>query len=135
MILPRLTTALLLLLIAACQDGATHDDFCHADAMVLATGIQGFENRTGSIPTTSQGLAGLMKRPADLDPKVRWEQMITKMPMDPWRNPFRYLADCDAHPQKFSIITNGPDGVPSSDDRVFSYTIEHGGDARPSDDP
>ena len=113
--LSRLVIALLLPLLGACRSGAIKDDFCHADAVTIATCISFFESKTGSIPTTSQGLAILMERPANLDPDSRWEQIMTKLPTDSWGNSFRYIPDCDARPQKFLIISSGSDGVASSE--------------------
>lgn|GEM_PF-3204250 len=115
--------ALLLLMPGACRNEAIKDDFCAADATAIASAIELFAIETGSIPTSSQGLDILVKHPVHPESGMRWKQIMTKLPVDSWGNPFRYVPDCNAHPQKFRIISLGQDGVPSADDRVFSFTV------------
>lgn len=115
---------LMLLSLGACKSDACRDDFCHFDAIAISACVSQYSQYTGSIPSVEQGLEALVTRPADLKPDSKWVQLAKMLPCDPWGNPFRYVPDRTARPQRFAIITLGPDGVPSGDDRIFKFTID-----------
>jgi type II secretion system protein G len=108
----------------ACRKEACVDDFCYADAVSISFFIEHFTLETGSIPTASEGLDILVNRPTHLQSDVAWEQITSKLPTDPWKQPFHYVPNTTSRPQTFSIISWGRDGKPSADDRVFSFTVE-----------
>ncbi len=70
-----------------------------------------------------QGLKVLLERPEDLDPGAKWSKVMDRLPPDPWGNRFDYVADLDARPQTFVIISRGRDGRPSRDDREFRFRV------------
>ena len=70
---------------------------------------------TGGYPTTEQGLDALVKRPtAPPVPRV-WnpEGYLERVPLDPWANPYVYVADA----RTFALKSLGADGVEGGEGR------------------
>jgi hypothetical protein len=63
----------------------------------------------GSLPPVEDGIRALFERPAVLGPDVRWVKIIDFIPMDPWGNPYCYVAG-DGFSQGFGIYSMGADG-------------------------
>jgi general secretion pathway protein G len=64
---------------------------------------------TGRYPTTSEGLAALAERPADV---TVWNGPYLKggrVPLDPWGNPYQYRSPVD-HMPPYEILSFGSDG-------------------------
>jgi len=64
---------------------------------------------TGHYPTTEQGLAALVTKPAD---ETRWDGPYLKkgVPADPWGTPYAYKRP--GTKGEYDIISFGKDGVP-----------------------
>lgn len=64
---------------------------------------------TGRYPTTSEGLAALAERPADV---TVWNGPYLKggrVPLDPWGNPYQFRSPVD-HTPPYEILSFGSDG-------------------------
>ncbi|BET66208.1 hypothetical protein ASA1KI_11260 [Opitutales bacterium ASA1] len=87
---------------------------------VVAPAIERFHGDMGRLPTDSEGLPSLIAPAGD-----RWDQWRgpylseTKIPMDPWGNPYEYRV---RSARSYEVISRGADGVASGDDVV--ETIE-----------
>jgi len=67
-----------------------------------------------SYPTTDQGLEALVSKPSGDPTPKNWRQYMKKTPIDPWKNPYKYLSP-GTHGD-IDIYSFGPDGVQSEDD-------------------
>ena len=67
-----------------------------------------------SYPTTDQGLEALVSKPSGDPMPKNWRQYMKKTPIDPWKNPYKYLSP-GTHGD-IDIYSFGPDGVQSEDD-------------------
>lgn len=67
---------------------------------------------TGHYPSSEQGLAALMTRPAD---ESRWDGPYLKkgVPPDPWGNPYVYRMPGEHG--EFDLLSYGKDGQPGGD--------------------
>lgn len=70
----------------------------------------------GKYPTTDQGLEALI-RPPSIDPipkNYRPEGYLSggRVPLDPWRNEYEYLAPGQNNPYSFDLWSHGADGKP-----------------------
>lgn len=67
---------------------------------------------TGHYPTTEQGLASLVTKPAN---EAKWDGPYLKkgVPADPWGNPYVYKQPGDHG--EYDIISYGKDGSPGGD--------------------
>ena len=75
---------------------------------------------TGSYPTTKQGLAALLSRPADLDAKTPWTGPYTAaLPKDPWGRDYQYRFPAQrGNPDEPEIWSSGPDGLSGTADDI-----------------
>ena len=64
---------------------------------------------TGHYPTTQQGMAALMEKPAN---ETKWDGPYLKkaVPVDPWGTPYVYKQPGDHG--EYDLISYGKDGVP-----------------------
>lgn len=62
-----------------------------------------------TYPTTEQGLQGLVSKPSTPPIPPNWEQCLTKIPKDPWGQPYKYLYP-GTHGEPFDVWTDGPPG-------------------------
>jgi len=64
---------------------------------------------TGHYPSTQQGMAALMEKPAN---ETKWDGPYLKkaVPLDPWGTPYAYKQPGDHG--EYDLISYGKDGVP-----------------------
>jgi len=63
-------------------------------------------------PTTDQGLQALVTKPTSGPEAKGWRSgYIEKLPADPWKNPYQYIAP-GTHGTAFDIFSYGADGQP-----------------------
>ena len=68
----------------------------------------------GRFPTTEQGLAALVKAPAEYADHWQGPYLNDAVPNDPWRNPYRYEQRPDAL-RGYVLYSMGADGVPGGE--------------------
>ena len=78
-----------------------------------ALGIYKMDNF--SYPSTAQGLAALVSKPAGNPPAKNWNPngYVQKMPKDPWGNDYQYLNP--GNRAAIDIYSFGQDGQPGGD--------------------
>lgn len=78
------------------------------DLKEIEQGLHLYKLDNASYPTTEQGLAALVQKPASgpQPRKYNPEGYVQKMPEDPWGNPYVYLSDG----QSFVLKCLGADG-------------------------
>jgi len=86
------------------------------DLYVISTQLHTYELYCLQFPTTEQGLKALVKKPTIPPIPRSWEQMMVKLPKDPWGNPYQYRLNSQNNPPTFELFSFGPDGIPSMDD-------------------
>ncbi|MGD7654426.1 MAG: type II secretion system major pseudopilin GspG [Verrucomicrobiales bacterium] len=79
-----------------------------------------YKLNAGSFPTTQQGLDALVNKPNTTPVPRRWVQVMSKIPTDPWDSPYLYRFPGSKRANDFEIISNGPDGIESTDDDLSS---------------
>lgn len=68
----------------------------------------------GRYPTSSEGLAALVQRPASVQGWNGPYLQQQNVPADPWGNPYRYVVPGQSAP--YSIVSNGADGQEGGND-------------------
>ena len=84
-----------------------------AQVTLLRGSVANFRLDVGRYPTTQEGLAVLMKAPAEPATAARWRGPYvdsTEVPLDPWKHPYQYSVP-GAGGQPFALYSFGPDGV------------------------
>ena len=87
-----------------------------ADFTSIGSSLRAYKINGGNFPTTQQGLKALVEKPTTNPKPDDWIQVMTKIPMDPWRNPYGYKFPGSKIPGEFEIISRGPDGIEGNED-------------------
>jgi len=87
-----------------------------ADVRTISTQLRAYEMLSLRLPTAAQGLESLVVRPVDGPQPRQWRQLLQEVPLDPWGNPYKYVAPAQRSKDAFDIYSFGPDGVESADD-------------------
>lgn len=85
----------------------------------LGTALSMFEVKAGRYPTTDEGLAALISKPADLDDDEWSGPYIkdTEVPKDPWKQEFIYKCPGDDG-REYDIISKGFDKQEGTEDDI-----------------
>lgn len=80
---------------------------------MLRGSLQTYRLDIGTYPTTEQGLAALMGKPADV---ASWQgpYLEDELPKDPWNNNYVYKSPVD-NLQGFALYSLGADGKPGGE--------------------
>jgi type II secretion system protein G len=83
------------------------------DFLSISNALKTFEIHSGRYPTAEEGLRALVERPANWPMEKPWQQIMLKIPSDPWGNPYFYVASPSSG-EGFGLYSMGRDGVSSS---------------------
>lgn len=84
----------------------------------LTTVLDLYSLDMGSYPTTEQGLAALIKKPAGA---TRWNGPYLKgdeVPLDPWSNPYVYRRPAERQGKDYDLCSSGPSGTATGSDMI-----------------
>ena len=84
-----------------------------ADISSFKTALTAFYLDCGRYPTTSEGLAALIKPPAGIDPEKYQEGGyvdVAKIPKDPWGNDYLYVCPSVKSGKDYDLESYGKDG-------------------------
>lgn len=96
------------------QLGTAQDAAARAQIEMLGAALDGYRLDNGRYPSTAQGLDALVAEPAS-DPRPRnWRgpYLRRELPLDPWGNPYVYVAPGEFSPASYDLSSYGADGVP-----------------------
>ncbi len=94
------------------QIGKSEIKATRAQIDALGKAIDQYRLDVGHYPSTEEGLAALMSRPAN-EPKWDGPYLSKKVPMDPWGNP--YIYKYPGEHGDYDLISNGKDGQPGGE--------------------
>ncbi len=82
----------------------------------LESALDIYKQDNKQYPSTDQGLEALITKPSGEPEAKAWmgSYMKKKLPMDPWKNPYKYLSP-GSHGE-IDVYSWGPDGRQSDDD-------------------
>lgn len=87
-----------------------------ADFQSIGSALRTYKINGGNYPTTQQGLKALVERPTTTPKPDDWTQLMTRLPTDPWKNPYGYKFPGSKNPSEFEIISIGPDMKEGTED-------------------
>lgn len=78
---------------------------------IIESALVEFQIDCGRFPTDTENLDALLVAPTDLEEK--WDGPYCKESdlIDPWENPYQYVAEGVINPNSFDIICLGADGA------------------------
>ena len=90
------------------QIGKSEVKVARAQLDALDKALEQYRLDTGHFPTQEQGLAAIMKKPAN---EPRWDGPYLKkdLPLDPWGRSFAYKVPGER--SEFDLVSLGKDGV------------------------
>jgi general secretion pathway protein G len=88
------------------------------DFEILTTSLEAHRKVSGRYPSTEEGLNALMERHET--PTGRWIKTLDQIPLDPWRNPYRYRLTLREGAEVPEILCFGRDGVLGTEDDLSS---------------
>ena len=97
-----------------------------ADIRQLESALEMYKLDNFYYPSTQQGLEALVTKPSgDPQPKNWRAGYITRLPKDPWGNPYQYLQP--GNKGNFDVFSMGADGKPGgegADADVGNWNVE-----------
>jgi len=97
--------------------GTAKDAAARSQMEMLGAALDAYRLDNGRYPTTAQGLAALREEPT-IEPRPRsWNGPYLRrtVPLDPWDNPYVYIAPGEANPGSYDLISYGADGTPGGE--------------------
>ncbi|MGH7503333.1 MAG: type II secretion system major pseudopilin GspG [Longimicrobiales bacterium] len=93
--------------------GAAKDATAKSQMEMLGAALDAYRLDNGRYPTTAQGLEALWEEPAANPRPSNWRGPYLRkaVPMDPWSNPYVYVAPGAANPSGYDLMSYGADGV------------------------
>ena len=86
------------------------------DIKAIAAALDMYKLDNFAYPSTQQGLEALVKKPTGNPQPKNWNKdgYLKKLPVDPWGNPYQYLAPGTKGP--FDLYSLGADGKEGGSD-------------------
>ena len=91
--------------------GKAKKDLARPKMTVIESAIERFGLDCGQYPDDSMGLDALLEPPAGLEEKWNGPYLKASQLLDPWGNPYIYVAEGEVNPGSFDIVSLGADGV------------------------
>jgi general secretion pathway protein G len=91
--------------------GKAKKDLARPKMTVIESAIERFGLDCGQYPDDSMGLDALLEPPAGLEEKWNGPYLKASQLLDPWGNPYIYVAEGEINPGSFDIVSLGADGV------------------------
>jgi len=93
-------------------------NFTYADMISIRNALDFYQLKTGSYPTTEQGLKALINKPTIPPIPSNWIQIMKRESLDPWRNPYAYRFPGNKDPTTPEVFCVGPDGIEGTRDDI-----------------
>jgi len=93
--------------------GTARDAAARAQIEMLGAALDAYRLDLGRYPTTEEGLAALVQRPAGAN-GAQWRGPYLRrgVPPDPWSNPYAYTSPGIASQNGYDLLSHGADKAP-----------------------
>lgn len=98
--------------------GVSRDLWVDVDLKSLDNALAMYRLTAGFYPSTEQGLGALVSHPAGDPAPKRWVQVMSRLPVDPFGQPYFYRSSRREEVERFQIFSMGPDGLPFTKDDI-----------------
>jgi general secretion pathway protein G len=82
---------------------------------VIETAIASFHQDCGRLPADTEGLEALLVAPEDVADKWQGPYLKKSEMLDPWDNPYIYVAEGEHNVGSYDIVSLGADGQPGGE--------------------
>ncbi|MDB6120166.1 MAG: ral secretion pathway protein, partial [Verrucomicrobiaceae bacterium] len=80
-----------------------------------------YELNASFLPSTEQGLNALVEKPSSRPAPSSWVQVMKKLTLDPWGNPYNYRKPGTKDKNGYDVYSNGPDGQADTGDDIGNW--------------
>jgi general secretion pathway protein G len=84
-----------------------------SDIRVIMQQLKLYRLDSGAYPSTDQGLQALVTKPTTNPVPANWKAYLDKVPLDPWKRPYRYLNP--GQKGEIDVYSVGADGEPGGE--------------------
>jgi general secretion pathway protein G len=87
---------------------------------IFRSSLSMYEIDNGQFPTSDQGLAALVVRPATPPEPKKWKRYLDaqEAPKDPWGNDYVYKCPGEKNTDGYDLACIGKDGQPGTEDDI-----------------
>lgn len=91
-----------------------------AQIAYFKTALTEFETTGAYYPSTAEGLAALVAKPANWPEGAQWRRFLDgqTIPLDPWNRPYVYRCPGTVNTDGYDLFSSGPDGSERTDDDI-----------------
>jgi len=86
-------------------------DLARPKMAIIESAIERYGLDCGQYPDDSEGLEALLTPPAGLEEKWNGPYLKASQLLDPWDNPYIYVAEGEINPGSYDLISLGADGT------------------------
>ena len=91
--------------------GKAKKDLARPKMAIIESALERFGLDCGQYPDDSMGLDALLIAPSGLEEKWSGPYLKPSQLLDPWDNPYDYIAEGEINPGTFDLISYGADGM------------------------
>lgn len=91
--------------------GKAKVDLARPKMAIIESALERYGLDCGGYPDDSEGLDALLVAPAGLEEKWSGPYLKASQLLDPWDNPYIYVAEGEINPGSYDLISFGADGV------------------------
>ena len=91
--------------------GKAKKDLARPKMAIIESALERFGLDCGQYPDDSDGLNALLVAPAGLEEKWTGPYLKPSQLLDPWDNPYIYVAEGQINPGSYDLISLGADGT------------------------
>lgn len=110
----KLVLLVLVLCATSCRRESARITAPQGQIATFGTALESFKVDCGRLPSTAEGFAALIKRPADIAEKDWHGPYLETIPKDLWGHDFIYRCPGTHNTNGFDIYSCGPEGVSKS---------------------
>jgi general secretion pathway protein G len=99
-------------------------DAAKAAVSMFETPLEAYHLHMDAYPSNQEGLDALRAAPADAGSNWAGPYLKQDIPLDPWRNPYRYASPGTHNPDSYDLWSAGPDGVDGTADDIGNWASE-----------
>lgn len=99
-------------------------DAAKAAVSMFETPLEAYHLHMDAYPASQAGLDALRTAPADAGSNWSGPYIKQDIPLDPWRNPYRYESPGRHNPETYDLWSAGPDGIDGTADDVGNWSSE-----------
>jgi general secretion pathway protein G len=96
-------------------------DAAKAAVSMFETPLEAYHLHMDAYPSSQIGLDALRSAPADAGSNWSGPYIKQDIPLDPWRNPYRYASPGTHNPDSYDLWSAGPDGVDGTPDDIGNW--------------